>query len=474
MKSTWAFRKISKVPSRAVVPTSALAYQPRYAPPRRMSLSSSFDSVTEKNRFTALEILLRKLSGHVGRRQYRMSCNLSIYLDKLTAMGVDWHELKYLQQEELEELLNKELAMNHAEKVVLLTALDAKVCGVLRRSTTRHSTSICLNRGCREHGWRCGRHGHTNDVYFEGKEKANPAVLQLSHRTISRVAKRAGIDVEVHHAPDFTIMGRHSVELSPRIWSTPQNPSFAISPIGYEFRVHPDDPRAVYQIEAAAAEWELHQAVLQQVISEMLELYAVERAEQPLVLRSGEVGQPDLPEVYSSAFNSTGATPGLPEDAKPEQRVVERRMLTASGTERPWFQTPLPQRFTHGIPDILPFAPTVIIHSAFRQVGRSLHHDDITKQLMQPVLDISCYLHPDACFWWSSEKEEVCMRHILDYAKRVPFALPFNLYFRVDPAKVLRGTPSAVEERERLAAAKSHFFDLRHFRASAVAKEPAL
>ncbi|KPA79396.1 putative mitochondrial hypothetical protein [Leptomonas pyrrhocoris] len=459
MRLTLKLARISQVPVRDGVATSALTYYPRYAPPRRMTLSSSFDSVNDKNRFLSLDILLQKLSGYVGRRQYKMSCDLSSHMERFKELGVDLHELKFLQREELMELLNDQLRLTHAEKAILLTALDRKLCGVLCRDTTRHSTRLCMNPGLAEHGWRCGQHGHTNDVYFEGKQQANPAVLQLAHRSAARVARRDGIDVEVRHQPDFSIVGRNTAELHPRIWNAPANTSYVVTPIGFEFRVHPDDPRAQQQIEEAAGEWELHLAVMQQVIAEVLELYAVEREPQPLHLVPGEMGEPDLPEVQSSAFHSRSFAGGTPNST-----VVEHRMMDANGQERSWFQAPLPQRFTDGVPQVLPFAPTIILHSSYRHIERDVSSVDVSRRLMQPVVDIACFVHPSACFWWSAEDEEKSTQLILDYARRMPFALPFNLYFRVDPAKFLRAHPEQAEEREHLLSAKASYFDMRHFR----------
>ena len=458
MRHSLRLARISKVPVRDAVPASELVYSPRYALPRRMTLSSSFDSVSDKNRFLSLDLLLQKLSGYVGRRQYKMSCDLGSHIGRFKELGVDLHELKFLPRDELIELLNNQLQLSHAEKAVLLAALNVKVCGVLCRDATRHSTKLCMNPGVAEHGWRCGQHGHTNDVYFEGKEQANPAVLQLAHRSAARVARRDGIEVEVRHEPDFAIVGRNTADLHPRIWNAPQNTAYVVTPIGYEFRVHPDDPRAQRQIEEAAAEWELHLAVLQQVISEVLELYAVEREPQPLRLVPGEMGEPDIPEVQSSAFHSSSSAHGA--------TVTEHRMMAPNGRELPWFETPLPQRFVNGVPLLLPFAPTIILHSSYRQIERDVGAADVSRRLMQPVVDISCLVHPSACFWWNAEEEERSTRLILDYAKRMPFALPFNLYFRIDPAKLLRGHPDQLEERERLLREKANYFDLRHFRAS--------
>lgn len=459
MKCTRCFYKISKVPTRSIVPASSLVYHPRYSTPHAKTLSRKFDVVTEANRFLSLELLLKKLSGYVGRRQYKMNCDMTKYVDHLRDLGIDWHELKYLHCEELMQLLNEQLQLNHAERAVLLSALGAKVCGVLKRSSTRHSTNLCLNPGKAEHGWRCGEGGHTNDVYFEGKQKANTAALHLAQRSALRQAKRDGICIDVRSEPDFSIVGRIHQESNRRIWSTPENPNFIVTPIGYEFRVHSDDPRASRQIEDGAAEWELHMNVVQQMIWEMLEMYATERVAQPLQLAPGEMGPPDTPQSYSSTFSTRTRSPDGSEEI-----VVEPRMLSTDGVERPWFQAPHPQTYKDGVPTILPFAPSVVVQSSFRQITRGSLSDDVTHRLMQPVLDVSLFLHPQACFWWNEVDEVRSVRHILDYAKRVPFALPFYLYFRVDPAKHVRLHPELEVEKEALAREKADWFDLRRFR----------
>lgn len=472
MKQASLLRKTSRVPTREVVPASSLAYNPRYAVPRKLTLSKAFDVVNEKNRFLSLELMLKRFSGHVGRRQYKMQCNISKYLEELQELGIDWHELKFLPRDDLMELLNKQLQLSQAEKAVLLTALDAKLCGVLRQSTARHSTNVCMNSGKADHGWRCGLHGHTNDVYFEGKQCANSAALQLAHRSFLREAVRDGIRVDVRSEPDFSVVGRRQEQLNPRVWSTPESTHFIVSPIGFEFRVHPDDPRAHLQIEAAAAEWELHAHVVQQVTLEMLELYGVERAPQPLSMRPTEMGPPDIPQTYSSAFTSKVPVGGpateapVGNDDAGEEVVVEQRMVDVEGVERPWFQTPLEQQYTpENLPRLLPFAPSIVVKTTYRQVQRQTVYDDVTSQLMQPVLDVALYVHPSACFWWNAENEERCVKHILDYAKRVPFALPFNLYFRVDTTKEARLHPELEVQKAALIESKAAWFDLRQFRA---------
>ncbi|RNF04881.1 uncharacterized protein Tco025E_07893 [Trypanosoma conorhini] len=463
MRCSLALRKVTKVPTRSVVPADELRYHPRYSISRKMVLSSSFNSVDEKNRFVSLRIILERLSGHAGRRQYKMMCDFTRHFEKLKEEGIDWHELKWLNRTELLDLFDNVLALSRTERAVLLPAIEAKTCGVLRRSDTRHSTSICVNRGVAEHGWRCGLYGHTNDVYFEGKTKANPAALQLYHRSSVRSVERSGVRVEVRTAPDFSVVGRFNHSLSPRVWSTPENPVFQVSTIGYEFRVHPEDPRVVPQIEAAAHEWELHAAVTQQVVWEMLEMYAVERNPQPLELKSGEMGAPDCPSAYSSAFTVVHES-GAEVPAKQAART-EQRMVSTDGREVPWFREPLPQIFEDGIPVILPFAPSIVVRSSFRQVTRS-SLAEVERQLLQPVVDITCFLHPQACFWWSEEDGERCLNHIVEYAKRIPYALPFNLYLRVDTTKDFRSVPSRLEEMEKRLEEKSHYFNPRHFRES--------
>ncbi|CCW70839.1 unnamed protein product [Phytomonas sp. Hart1] len=196
----------------------------------------------------------------------------------------------------------------------------------------------------------------------------------------------------------------------------------------------------------------------------MLETHAVERAPQPLELRPGEVGEPDAPQSFTSAFTTEWADSREGLDAGAEKTIVEQRMMTVEGEEQPWFHPPLHQKYTEdGVPQILPFAPSVVIKSSFRQIQRRSFSEDITKQLMQPVLDISFLVHPDACFWWNQENEEKCVNQILDYAKRVPFALPFYLYFRVDSSKQLRLNPEIQERKDAMLKEKSKWFDLRHF-----------
>ncbi|EPY30830.1 hypothetical protein STCU_00294 [Strigomonas culicis] len=434
--------------------TSSLQYYSRYVKPRTLTLSKYFDSVNEENRFISLQILLKRLSGHVGRRQHKINCDVSVHFDKLKQLGIDWHDLKSMSREDLIELMNKELCLSHAAKATLLTAIEAKICGVLKKSTRRHSTNLCMRSGSRENGWRCGYFGHTNDVFFEDKAKANPAVLQLARHKALAVGTQDGVDVEVRRQPDFSVVGRQAVQSNPRVWSSPENPSFIITFLGYEFRVHPDDPRAAPQIEKAAAEWELHASVVQHVLSEVLEMHAVERTAQKLTLSPGEMGPPDVPQTYSSYFVAADGSRGGP--------VIEQRMISTDGKELPWFRTPLEQVYEDGVPLLLPVAPSIVIHSSFRHTERDTG-SKYDARLMQPLVDVSCFIHPDVCFWFNASDEASCVQQVLDYTKRMPFALPFNMYFRVDSTKHVRAHPEFVEEVEKQIARKSEWFDLRNF-----------
>eukprot|EP00796_Vickermania_ingenoplastis_P003712 gene3712-2612_t len=461
--------KISDIPSDTRALT--LPYTPRYAPLRKMALSSSLDVVNDKNRFLSLEILLDRLSGYAGGRQYRLLPNFSPTVNKLKSMGIDWHDLKTLDREELHGLLDDTLQMNMTDKAVLLTALEKKVCGVVCQDVSRHSTNVCLRRGLVEHGWRCGSDGHANDVYFEGKGPSH-APMQLAARHRSRTA--AGVQTVVRDQPDFAVVGRNHSSVHPRIWRSPDNPQFLVDVIGYEFRVHPNDPRAATQIVDAAGAWELHAEVVQQVLWEMLEMYATERRPQPLQLEPGEMGVPDSTTSYSCAFNIPG--PGADDAAaslihQPDQdgrvddglraTAVEHKMRLPDGVEAPWFRAPLPQVFEHGVPQHLPFAPTVVVKSTFRAISRSVGAHEVEQHLFQPVMDVSVHVNPKACFSWHAEEEATCVEQILQYAKRLPFALPFYLYFRVDASQSIQRDPELAKRKQKLLEEKHEYFDLR-------------
>lgn len=480
--------KVSAVAIRATT-ASSLSYEKRYRMLKRLTLSNVFNAVTEENRYTSLGILLERLSSNVGRRQYKLRSDLTRFLPQLKEMRLDWFDVKKLSREDFIALLGPEaLNLNHAERAVLLAAAVPKVCGVLRKGIgERHSEHVCMNPGQAQHGWRCGQHGHLRDVYFEGKQKLNPRALELQRRPslLSRVEERNGVLVEVRPVPDFSIVGRLKHEPNPRVWSSPSNPSFDVHVIGFEFRVHPDDPRAGPQIVDAAAEWAAHGEVVRHVLWEMLELYGVERQQQALDMQPYELGEPDHVNSYSSAFarrsrqprtrgaqenssHSTATDPIAAEDVVVEPVMAEED----AGQERSWFTPPLPQRFTSdGVPEILPFAPTFIVQCTFKPIEHvlgehgSADDETVTRLLMQPIVELSCLSHPQACYWLSPEDEAKAMAHVVSFARRVPYAIPFNLYVRVDPSKLLRGDAGEVfrRERETRQAAKNKWFDLTAF-----------
>lgn len=502
--------------------STSLTYEKRYRLLKRMTLSKAFDSVNEENRYTSLKILLDRLSGNVGRRQYKMKANLEDKcLAKLKTMRLDWHDIKQLPRDELIALLGAEgLNLTHAERAVFLSATTPKVCGVLRKGVDlRHTENICMNAGLPEHGWRCGKLGHVKDVYFEGKSMLNPLALEV-HRRPRSLAKREdrnGVSVEVRPMPDFSVSGRLTHEINPRIWSTPSNAVFDVHIIGYEFRVHPEDPRTQPQIREAEAEWQAHAEVVRHVLWEMLELYGVERPQQPMNLQPYELGEPDQVNAYSAAFarkrnkKKVAAVSSAPspsssvsndEPILDDDVIVEPVMTTSSSSlphdgngtssekaeERSWFTPPLPQAFTsNGIPEFLPFAPTFMVQCTFKPMEFALadvaaamraeaqgggsskrevdEEDAVTKYLLHPVVEISCLTHPNACYWMSAEDEAKVMGHVISFAKRVPFALPFNLYLRVDPSKLLRGESGAAfrHQREARQDSKNEWFSLKNF-----------
>lgn len=489
MRNSFRFFRISKVPNNA---NALIApYTPRYAPLRKMNLSSSFDTVNAKNRFLPMELLFCQLSGHVGRKQYSIIPDLTIYLEELKRLGIDWHGMKSMDREDLRALF-QHLGVTHSAKAILLTALNYKLCGVLCQGTSssRHSTTLCMNEGVLEHGWRCGKDGHLNDVYFEGKAPASPSVASsllirdhsFGPKECSVVDDYAGVKTFVQKEPDFSVVGRFHDAPHPRVWRAPDNPQFLIDIIGYEFRVNPSDPRVPVQIEAAASEWEIHAHVTKQLIWEMLEIYGIEQEPQPLALQPGEMGAPDSVTSYSNAFNLPNCTTtkntsptdddSIEDFGSPSRKFsVEHRLQTKEGKEIPWFSPPLPQQFKNGVPEILPFAPSIVLKSCFEKIPRNISLSEVEKLLFQPVMNLSLFVHPKACFFWNKNDEERCINQIMHYAKRIPFALPFFLYFRVDSSRYTSHNSTIVDEKASRMEAKRHFFDLRHFKSRHIREE---
>lgn len=449
MKCTSKLEKISQIHgSGKALPT---LYNPRYAPPRAVNLSSSLDNVTEKNRYLSLEILLHKLSGHAGRRQYRMVHYLPKYLEKFKRVGLDLHGLKALDNDELRYVLDRSFGMNLGEKAILLKALDRKVCGVLCEASTRFSTNICLKRGKKCFGWRCGNRGHVNDMYFEGKHPSTN--LAIAGFPCLEISDNYGVKTIVRPEPNFSVVGRINEKPHRRIWKAPEKPLFSVDLIGYEFRVHPKDPRAQAQIVNAEAEWMMHAEVIKQVLWEMIEIYGVECTPQPLAIDSGDF-EIDSSLSYSGAFNVPGAS---------DHPAVENKMRSATGEENVWFRLPPPQKQSFGIPVNLPFAPSIVVRSVFKAIPRDLSLDAMERMLLQPVIDVSLFLHPKCCFRWSPEDEVRCSNEILNYVRQMPYALPFYLYFRVDLSSLIQQDSNFVEKKEKLIAEKQSYFDLKSF-----------
>lgn len=450
MQCSTVFLKVTKIPINEAGSLVSL-HTPRYSPLRKMNLSSSFDTLNDKNRFIPLEIIFKLLSGYAGKKQYRFIPDLSKRIDDFKELDIDWHCLKAMNQYEVLDLFSS-LELSHTEKSILLTALQKKVCGVLCQSSTRHSNKICFRTGIQSHGWRCGVDGHFNDVYFEGKGSA----LKFNDALV-RCKNDSGVSTVVKYEPDLSIIGRYHDIIHPRVWRTPENPIFSVEFIGYEFRVHPNDPRVRYQIEGAYSEWEMHAQITKQIIWEMLEMYATECDPQPLSLKSGEIGLPDSCCINSRAFSTEVV------DSHSKTHLVEYKMNTKDGREIPWFMNPLPQKFENGIPLNLPYAPSIVVKSSFKQLPRSSTLYEAEKNVYQPLMDISIFIHPKVCFFWTSEDEQKCIDQILNYAKRMPYALPFYLYFRVDSSHYMNSNPEIVKKKAELLKKKEKYFNLRYF-----------
>jgi hypothetical protein len=451
-------RKASDVVIRSTVSAADLSHTKRYAPTFRTQLSQRYNSVNDKNRYAALDILLTKLSSNVGRRAYRMTADLhKSYFARFKEHGVDWHDLKLMSRPALFNFLRHELAMPAAEKVLLLAALEQKVCGVLVEGTSMDPHLLCMRRGKEEFGWRCGAKGHLADVYFEKKRGRSATAVSVQHRR-DRVDSfdDHGVNVQVRPMLDFSIEGRLHHDAHPRVWSSPTDPVFNVFCMGFEFHVHHDDPRAGPQIADAADDWATHAAVIQNVLWEMVEMYGVEHAAQPMALQPGDVRQHDdhaaaLQQMFTSVDKETGT-------------VIEHRLRTSGESSTPWFRPAPPQPFRDGVPQHLPFAPTFAVQCTYRlPTAAELAEDGGERHLRSPMVELSCLSHPRACYALPRADEERALGHVLDYAKRIPYALPFTLYFRVDTAKVCRGQDGFVERRRAMYEDNSAVFDLRRF-----------
>jgi hypothetical protein len=439
----WA---VSPVKTRAVTSVSELGYSKGYRMPHRRRLGVRYDRVNDVNRFFSLDILFRRLSGHVGRRQYKMRCDLVPIAEKLQSQGVDWHDLKAMTRDEVAALFEA-MKVTPSERVIIMTALQACVCGVIVETERMSSESLCLRYGKKEFGWRCGKDGHSDNIYFENKEAAVPAVLARS-----RVTKfeENGVAVQLRQLPNFVIEGRLSDVLQPRHWVAPKDTKFNVLTMGYDFKIHPSDPRAQPQITEAAELWEMHAEVVRLVLWELLEAHAVERDPQPLPLAVGDI-RPDEPTDYIPVV--------LGDDDSP----IDLRMKDAKGKQRPWFTPAPPRTFVDGIPAHLPFAPSFAVQSVFSFPSGG----ELTEASLRcPTLKLSCLTHPSSCYWLSVGAQSKVLDELLSYAKRVPYALPFTLYYRVDTARHLLNDAAFLTRRDAQLKEKSWAFDLKNFSSS--------
>lgn len=496
--SSWRLA-VSPVATRANVTVDSLSYSPGYVPYFRKSLARKYNVVDEKNRYQSLDILLTRLSSHVGRRQYRMMNNLvERHLQSFKDRHLDWHGIKALPRGQLLDLLT-ELKMTPSEKAIFMTAVHSRVCGVLTEGTARDPQTICLRNGIERFGWRCGVRGHGSDIYFENKPGALPHAIAPhipSSTRVSTVGDGAGstlrgeteesrLDgsntvVQVHDLLDFSVEGRlPRNDIHPRVWNAPFNPTFDIFCIGFEFLVSPADPRAKVQIVDAADAWRLHAEALRHVISETLELNATVTDPQPLDLEPGELHPADL----ACSDSAGGDLRNVFIDFDDENGVtIERRLRDPlTGKVYPWFTPAPPRRWVHGVPENLPFAPSIVIRCVYKSplepsdlkaaaegVPPTLRRRPSEASFRAPLCEITCLSHPKACFWASPEEEQRITENIVEFAQKIPFALPFNLYFRVDPAAKLRPDQSSAPsllaaERERRSASKKDFFDLSKY-----------
>eukprot|EP00760_Papus_ankaliazontas_P035448 PhM_4_TR77/c0_g1_i1/m.42108 len=414
-------------------------YDAKYKSRGRRRLSRKYDTLTDKNRFESLRLILDRLSGHYGRRQYKYRQDMKSLVQRFEGMSLDWQDLKALAPEEF-RLISDSMRLNAAERTILATALHSKACGVLTEGTTSASPqSLCFRHGVEGHRWRCGVNGHESETFFEHKVTPTAAPTLTKTQVVEN-----GIVVDTRPQPDFVIEGRLSEEIVPRTWSAPKDARFNVMTMGFDFRVHPEDPRARIQISDHAHLWERHSEVVRVMLWEMLETFATETGTaQPYDIRVGDF-------VQDTAITPHGTSP--------EGKYIEYRMMDADGTVRPFFMAPKPQPFHRGVPTFMPFAPSVIV--------RSVYHfptPGTIDTVPHPRLQIQVLSHGQACFKWNKDNEDKAMQYLLEYARKVPYTLPFFLYFRVDPMSMIKHHPEFVTQRQELYDKNCWAFDLRNF-----------
>ncbi|PWU83225.1 hypothetical protein C4B63_354g2 [Trypanosoma cruzi] len=82
-----------------------------------------------KTDFFSLRLILEKLSGNVGRRQYRMMCDITRHFERLKEEGIDWHELKWLNRTELMDLFDNILLSRARNELFFFLPLRRRFVG---------------------------------------------------------------------------------------------------------------------------------------------------------------------------------------------------------------------------------------------------------------------------------------------------------------------------------------------------------
>jgi hypothetical protein len=273
---------------------------------------------------------------------------------------------------------------------------------------------------------------------------------------------------------NFLEHGRLRFDNHPRSWSAPLEPTFRVDTMGYDFHIHPLDPRTEPQIVRATRDWALHAKVVRNMLWELIEEHAQLRDEpQPLDIApedvpSLRVDTRHLTSIFSTVDPETGITVERRLELRPDGSISAADATSnASGAQGdirtvPWFSPPPPQdESADGIPRNFPYAPTVAVRSMLRPFPAPAG-EPVSGQLRsmrQPLVELSLLVHPKAAAWWPPETRDAVQRHLLDLASRMPYALPWTLYFRVDSSKHLRRDEKFSKQRTRRWSRKVRFFN---------------
>ena len=529
--------KLSAVTLRNNLSEEDLSYSHGYShAPLKYKLSQKYDTVNDKNRFISLKLLFDRISGYVGRRQYKLKVDLKPLRYTLEKQGIDWFDLKEIASDQSKSISvyndTPEYAVGYYENalfitplealftrlnvppshiVIIMTILEQRICGVITRVPfTGAAVSCCMAPGLEIHGWRCGKNGHLKNVYFEHKDSANDMLI-LEKR--SRVYKfiNNGVTQYIHNEPDFQLDGRAQIPLEPlRQWRQMTESKFDIITIGYDFRIHPNDPRVQPQIVDVANEWDIHAEAIRLTLLELLNQKAVVAPLQNLEIVPGEI------DLYQRENTITDYKNQFTEDApihieKFDNQREKYFIKRADGTIIPWFQPPESRVHNNNIPDNLPFCPTIIIKatisytpnnsnlltecpqtvndtaSLLRLPGSPLNTSqnlrdidsashtlsmDLSKKttyLNDPLLKMTCMIHSDCCAQLNQNQEEELIEHVLEIAKKVPFAVPFYLYYRIDPIHAVQSrldnntSKDLVNENSEIEGNSTSYFQLTEF-----------